>query len=74
MSKARTCIICGEQAKSAEHIFPAALGGRRTNRGIYCADHNRQFGRLVTRLQRQLAMMNAALEIRPDREDKPKPF
>lgn len=74
MSKPKTCIICGELADSAEHIFPAALGGRITNRRIYCDVHNRLLGKLVTRLQRQLAMMNAALEVRPDREDGPKPF
>jgi hypothetical protein len=39
----RTCIICGNRAGSAEHIFPAGLGGRRTNRGIYCGPHNNGF-------------------------------
>lgn len=74
MASHRTCIICGAPAKSNEHIFPAALGGRRTNRGIYCHDHNIAFGRLVTRLETQLAMMNGALEVRPDRKDKAKPY
>ncbi|HKY52938.1 MAG TPA: hypothetical protein VJM08_01480, partial [Anaerolineales bacterium] len=74
MTTSRVCIICGEPAKSNEHIFPAALGGRRTNRGIYCHDHNIGFGKLVTRLEAQLAMMNGALEVRPDRKDKAKPY
>ncbi|MFT0866293.1 hypothetical protein [Pseudomonas sp. CAM1A] len=74
MATNRACIICGEPAKSNEHIFPAALGGRRTNRGIYCHDHNLGFGKLVARLETQLAMMNGALEVRPDRKDKAKPY
>ncbi|MGJ7473653.1 hypothetical protein ACSFEV_07645 [Pseudomonas fulva] len=74
MSKERTCIICGAPAKSGEHVFPAALGGRITSRGIYCGVHNLAFGKLVTRLERQLGMMNAALEIRPDRKKQPKAF
>ncbi len=74
MATKRACIICGEPAKSNEHIFPAALGGRRTNRGIYCHEHNIGFGKLVARLETQLAMMNGALEVRPDRKDEAKPF
>lgn len=74
MSKERTCIICGNPAKSGEHVFPAALGGRITSRGIYCGVHNEEFGKLVARFERQLAMMNASLEIRPDRKKHPKPF
>jgi hypothetical protein len=31
---AKTCIICGKAAGSQEHVFPAVLGGRRTNKGI----------------------------------------
>ncbi|MEE4944065.1 hypothetical protein V2K24_01040 [Pseudomonas alliivorans] len=74
MATNRACIICGEPAKSNEHIFPAALGGRRTNRGIYCDVHNNGFGKLVARLEPQLAMMNGALQVRPDRKDKAKPY
>lgn len=74
MSKIRTCIICGKPAASNEHVFPAALGGRITSRGIYCGPRNRIFGHLVTRLQQQLALMNAALEVRPDRERESKPY
>jgi hypothetical protein len=33
---AKTCIICGGRAGSGEHVFPAVLGGRRINNGIYC--------------------------------------
>lgn len=74
MTRPKECIICNEKAKSAEHIFPASLGGRRTNKGIYCNFHNNHFGSLVARLEKQLAMMNALLEIRPDRKNEPKPY
>lgn len=74
MATKKSCIICGGPSKSNEHIFPAALGGRRTNRGIYCQVHNNGFGVLVARLETQLAMMNSLLEVRPDRKDQAKPF
>jgi hypothetical protein len=61
-------------AGSNEHVFPAALGGRRTNRQIYCTFHNNEFGRHVAVLEKQLSMMNAQIGIRPDRHDHPKPF
>lgn len=71
---AKLCIICNEVARSHEHVFPATLGGRRTNKGIYCMFHNNSFGRHVAELQKQLSMLNAILLIRPDRRDKPRPF
>ncbi|WP_257811962.1 HNH endonuclease [Burkholderia glumae] len=71
---AKTCIICGGGAGSHEHVFPAALGGRRTNKGIYCTPHNNGFGRHVAELQEQLLMFNAILEVRPDRHDAPRAF
>ncbi|WP_157717311.1 hypothetical protein [Pseudomonas fluorescens] len=74
MAKPRNCIMCALRAKSSEHTFPAALGGRRTNRGIYCEKHNNSFGGLVARLEAELSMLNAALKIRPDRKDAAKPF
>jgi hypothetical protein len=68
----RTCIICGDIANSGEHIFPAALGGRRVNRGIYCGAHNNGFSELANVLSRQLAMVNALLGVRPDHADLPR--
>ncbi|MBN3042686.1 MULTISPECIES: HNH endonuclease [Pectobacterium] len=61
------CIICDKQAGSHEHVFPAALGGRRTNKKIYCGEHNQKFGIFVTRLNEQLSIFNGLLDVRPDR-------
>ncbi len=66
----RNCIICNEKAGSREHIFPAALGGRRVNKKIYCETHNREFSPLAALLSRQLASINAMLGVRPDHSDK----
>lgn len=70
----KKCIICDNAAGSHEHVFPAALGGRRTNKGIYCTTHNNGFGRHVAELEKQLSMLNAILMVRPDRRDEPKSF
>lgn len=72
-TRKRTCIICGEKANSAEHVFPSALGGRRKNKGIYCHSHNNWFGSYVAVLQDQLSFINAQLEVQPDRGNA-KPF
>lgn len=69
---AKTCIICGDPAGSREHIFPAALGGRRTNKGIYCGTHNEGFSPLAAVLSRQLELINALLSVRPDRSATPR--
>ncbi len=66
---ARNCIICGRRAGSREHIFPAALGGRRTNKGIYCGMHNQGFSPLAAVLAVQLRAINALLSVRPDHGD-----
>lgn len=71
---AKICIMCDSTAGSHEHVFPAALGGRRTNKGIYCTPHNNSFGRHVAELEKQLSMFNAILKVRPDRRDTPKSF
>ena len=63
--------MCNKAAGSHEHVFPAAIGGRRTNKGIYCTLHNNSFGRHVAELQKQLSMLNAILKVRPDRHDEP---
>lgn len=70
---AKTCLVCGEKAGSAEHIFPAALGGRRTNRGIYCEDHNNGYSPLAARLAQQLEFFNAQLGVLHDRTRKVRP-
>lgn len=67
----RTCIICGNPANSREHIFPAALGGLRVNRGIYCETHNNAFSGLAGVLSQQLGMWNALLGVR-DRSRQPR--
>lgn len=70
----KICIMCDQPAGSNEHVFPAALGGRRTNKQIYCTKHNNGFGRHVAVLEEQLSMMNAKLRVRPDRHNAPKPY
>lgn len=71
---AKLCIMGTCRAGSNEHVFPAALGGRRTNRQIYCTPHNNALGRHVAILEAQLSFMNAQLRIRHDRHDAPKAF
>lgn len=70
----RQCIICNKVAGSREHVFPAALGGRRTNKQIYCGPHNNGFGPLASIIAQQLKPINALLAVRPDRADKAEPF
>jgi hypothetical protein len=60
---ARTCIICGERAGSGEHVFPASLGGRRVNKGIYCGEHNGALSPLAGVLAGQLRAINAFLGV-----------
>ena len=68
----RPCIIGGEPTgESGEHIFPAALGGRRTNKGIYCGDHNSAYSPLAAILSNQLKALNAFLGVRGDHSDDP---
>src|SRR4051812_40581253 len=69
---ARPCIICGKAAGSREHLFPAALGGRRTNKGIYCGEHNQGFSPLAKILSDQFEAINAILSVRPDHSDEPR--
>jgi hypothetical protein len=59
----KTCIICGGPAGSGEHVFPASLGGRRTNKGIYCKTHDNGYGSLVGGLAEQLAFFNSRLGV-----------
>jgi hypothetical protein len=66
---AKTCIICGGATGSREHIFPAALGGRRTNKGIYCGTHNGAYSGLASTIKNQLALFNAQLGVIGDHAD-----
>lgn len=70
---AKTCIICGNAAGSGEHTFPAAFGGRRTNKGIYCNTHNNELGRHVAALLQSMDIINAMLGVIPDRRDDVRP-
>lgn len=64
-----TCIVCGKAAGSGEHVFPAALGGRRTNKNIYCAKHDNGYSGLVADLANQVEVLNAMLGVVPDHSD-----
>ncbi|PHN24466.1 hypothetical protein AO240_24010 [Pseudomonas sp. ICMP 460] len=67
------CIMCGNPAGSREHVFPAAFGGRRKNKGIYCEDHNEGLGHHVKELMKALSYFNASLGVRSDHYDAPQP-
>lgn len=69
----RTCVICGKRAVSGEHVFPAALGGRRKNKGIYCGRHNNAFSKHVSIISGQLKLLNALLAVKPDHSKSAKP-
>lgn len=69
---AKTCIVCGQAAGSGEHVFPAALGGRRVNSGIYCPKHDNSYSGLVNEIAGQLDFLNAYLGVRPDHSSQPK--
>lgn len=70
---AKTCIICSGPAGSGEHTFPAAFGGRRENKGIYCTTHNNEFGRHVAALLESMDFLNAQLGVIPDRKEEVRP-
>lgn len=66
---ANTCIVCGKSAGSGEHVFPAALGGRRINRKIYCTKHDNGYSSLVADLANQVDFLNAMLGVVSDHSD-----
>lgn len=70
---AKACIICKSHAGSGEHVFPAAFGGKRINRGIYCESHNNAFGRHVAALLNSLDIVNASIGVIPDRKKEIRP-
>jgi hypothetical protein len=63
---ANTCIVCGQPAGSGEHVFPAALGGRRINKNIYCTTHDNGYSSLIADLANQVDVLNAQLGVVPD--------
>lgn len=69
----KPCIICDKPAGSREHVFPASLGGRRTNKQIYCGKHNEAFSPLAATIAGQLKVINALLSVRPDHSAAPAP-
>ena len=58
---AKTCIVCGQAAGSGEHIFPASLGGRRVNSGIYCPKHDNSHSGLVNEIAEQLGLSHGTV-------------
>lgn len=68
------CILCEKPAGTGEHLFPAAMGGRRENQGIYCGEHNGGFSGLVNLLIEQVAALNARLGVLHDRGRKPQKY
>lgn len=66
MARIKTCIVCGGAAGSKEHVFPASLGGRRKNSGIYCTTHDNSYSGLVSELAAQVDFLNAHLGVRSD--------
>lgn len=64
----RTCIICGVAANSREHVFPAALGGRRTNKGIYCDTHNGDYSELANIIANQMRFFNSQIGVVGDHQ------
>lgn len=64
----RTCIICGVAANSREHVFPAALGGRRTNKGIYCDTHNGDYSGLANIIANQMRFFNSQIGVVGDHQ------
>jgi hypothetical protein len=64
----RSCIICGVAANSREHVFPAALGGRRTNKGIYCDTHNGEYSELANIIVNQMRFFNSQIGVVGDHQ------
>jgi hypothetical protein len=73
MRRRTDCLYCGNDTGSKEHTFPAALGGRRINKGILCGPCNEKFSGLDALLSRQLHVINGLIGVRPDRADEPRP-
>lgn len=66
------CLFCNKPAGSKEHIFPAALGGRRVDKRIFCSKDNRRMGCLANILVDQLSLVNARLSVVSDNSGEPR--
>jgi hypothetical protein len=62
---------CGQAAGSDEHVFPAALGGRRTDSRLICEDCQGWTSRLDEALSEQLRLLNLHLGVVGDHATKP---
>lgn len=62
---------CGQPAGSDEHVFPAALAGRRTDRRLICEDCQRWTSKLDEVLPDQLRYLNLHLGVVGDHQKKP---
>ncbi len=69
--KPRDCIYCGARTGSKEHGFPAALGGRRVNKGIFCGPCNEGFSPIDAELSAQLEGINGLLGVVRDHGKRP---
>jgi len=62
---------CGQTAGSNEHVFPAALGGRRTDRRLLCEDCQGWTSELDEVLPVQLRYLNLHLGVVGDHSTRP---
>lgn len=62
---------CAQPAGSDEHVFPAALGGRRTDRRLLCAGCQGWTSKLDEALPEQLRYLNLHLGVVGDHSKKP---
>lgn len=62
---------CGNAAGSNEHVFPAALGGRRTDRRLICDNCQGWTGKLDEVLPAQLRYLNLHLGVVGDHSARP---
>ena len=60
------CLFCDKPAGSKEHVFPAALGGRRLDKGIFCESDNNSMGSVAAILVEQLSFFNSQLGVVSD--------
>lgn len=60
------CLFCDKPAGSKEHVFPAALGGRRVDKGIFCETDNNAMGSVAATLAEQLSYFNSQLGVISD--------
>lgn len=56
------CIYCSSSRRSKEHLFPASLGGRQTNKNILCVDCNSKLSSLDQSLSNFLRPFSALIQ------------